>query len=66
MGGVEQTQMSMSEGRSGACAAGVCLALRQDDDITSTHRGHGHCLANGAPMPLIMAELYAEAFVSTQ
>ncbi len=31
-----------------AVAVGVCSALRQDDYITSTHRGHGHCLAKGA------------------
>jgi TPP-dependent pyruvate/acetoin dehydrogenase alpha subunit len=49
-----------------ACAAGACLALRQDDFITSTHRGHGHCLAKGAPMDRMMAELYAKAFMATQ
>ena len=49
-----------------ACAAGACLALRTDDYITSTHRGHGHCLAKGAPMDRMMAELYAKAFMSTQ
>ena len=49
-----------------ACAAGACLALRRDDFITSTHRGHGHCLAKGAPMDRMMAELYAKAFMSTQ
>src|SRR3954470_15210177 len=43
-----------------ACAAGGCLALQRDDYITSTHRGHGHCLAKGAPMPQMMAELYAK------
>ena len=43
-----------------ACAAGACLALRRDDFITSTHRGHGHCLAKGAPMDRMMAELYAK------
>jgi TPP-dependent pyruvate/acetoin dehydrogenase alpha subunit len=43
-----------------ACAAGACAALRQDDYITSTHRGHGHCLAKGAPMNQMMAELYAK------
>ncbi|MFN8633511.1 MAG: thiamine pyrophosphate-dependent dehydrogenase E1 component subunit alpha [Chloroflexota bacterium] len=43
-----------------ACAAGACLALRRDDYITSTHRGHGHCLAKGAPMDRMMAELYAK------
>src|SRR5207247_9384945 len=31
-----------------AIAVGVCSALRRDDYITSTHRGHGHCLAKGA------------------
>src|SRR5262245_38916366 len=31
-----------------AVAVGVCEALRPDDYITSTHRGHGHCLAKGA------------------
>jgi TPP-dependent pyruvate/acetoin dehydrogenase alpha subunit len=43
-----------------ACAAGACLALRRDDFITSTHRGHGHCIAKGAPMDRMMAELYAK------
>jgi TPP-dependent pyruvate/acetoin dehydrogenase alpha subunit len=36
---------------------GVCSALRQDDYITSTHRGHGHCLAKGARVDLMFAEL---------
>ena len=40
-----------------AVAVGVCAALRQDDYITSTHRGHGHCLAKGAAPPLMFAEL---------
>ena len=31
-----------------AVAVGVCAALTRDDYITSTHRGHGHCLAKGA------------------
>ena len=31
-----------------AVAVGVCEALHRDDFITSTHRGHGHCLAKGA------------------
>jgi len=30
-----------------AVAVGICEALRQDDYITSTHRGHGHCVAKG-------------------
>ncbi len=40
-----------------AVAVGVCLALRDDDYITSTHRGHGHCLAKGARTDLMFAEL---------
>jgi pyruvate dehydrogenase E1 component alpha subunit len=40
-----------------AVAVGVCEALRKDDYITSTHRGHGHCLAKGASVDLMFAEL---------
>jgi len=40
-----------------AVAVGVCAALRDDDYITSTHRGHGHCLAKGAAVDRMFAEL---------
>jgi len=40
-----------------AVAVGVCEALRQNDYITSTHRGHGHCLAKGASVDKMFAEL---------
>src|SRR5262249_60249650 len=40
-----------------AVAVGVCSALRRDDYIPSTHRGHGHCLAKGASPDLMFAEL---------
>ncbi len=40
-----------------AVAVGVCEALRPDDYITSTHRGHGHCLAKGARLDRMFAEL---------
>ena len=40
-----------------AVAAGVCAALRRDDVITSTHRGHGHVLAKGVEPRAMMAEL---------
>ena len=40
-----------------AIAVGVCEALRRDDYITSTHRGHGHCLAKGASVDKMFAEL---------
>jgi TPP-dependent pyruvate/acetoin dehydrogenase alpha subunit len=38
-------------------AVGICEALRADDYITSTHRGHGHCLAKGAAPDRMFAEL---------
>src|SRR3989441_6275405 len=40
-----------------AVAVGTCEALRRDDYITSTHRGHGHCLAKGASVDKMFAEL---------
>ena len=40
-----------------AIACGICEALRKDDFITSTHRGHGHCLAKGASPDRMFAEL---------
>ena len=40
-----------------AVAVGACEALHQDDYITSTHRGHGHCLAKGASVDRMFAEL---------
>ena len=44
-----------------AVAVGVCEALERDDYITSTHRGHGHCLAKGASPDLMFAELLGKA-----
>src|SRR5215472_17588381 len=44
-----------------AVAVGVCQALRRDDYITSTHRGHGHCLAKGATVDRMFAELLGKA-----
>lgn len=40
-----------------ASATGACGALEPGDQITSTHRGHGHCIAHGADPALMMAEL---------
>ena len=40
-----------------AIAAGVCAALNEDDYIVSTHRGHGHCIAWGAELKRMIAEL---------
>lgn len=44
-----------------AVATGACFALRPEDYITSTHRGHGHCIAKGADVKKMMAELMAKA-----
>src|SRR5438093_5023643 len=44
-----------------AIAAGVCANLRDEDYITSTHRGHGHCIAKGADLGRMMAELMGKA-----
>jgi acetoin:2,6-dichlorophenolindophenol oxidoreductase subunit alpha len=41
-----------------AVAVGVCTALERSDRIISTHRGHGHCIAKGADLNRMMAELY--------
>ena len=43
-----------------AVAVGVCANLKDDDYITSTHRGHGHCIAKGADVKRMMAELFAK------
>jgi len=40
-----------------AVAVGVCANLRREDYITSTHRGHGHCIAKGAQLNRVMAEI---------
>jgi pyruvate dehydrogenase E1 component alpha subunit len=40
-----------------AIAVGVCEALKTDDYVTSTHRGHGHCVAKGAALDRMFAEL---------
>ena len=44
-----------------AIAAGVSSVLRNDDYITTTHRGHGHCIAKGGGLLPMMAELYGAA-----
>ncbi len=43
-----------------AIAVGVCSALRGDDYVLSTHRGHGHLIAKGGAMRGLMAELYGK------
>ena len=43
-----------------AVAVGACTPLRKEDYITSTHRGHGHCIAKGGNLGRMMAELFAK------
>ena len=43
-----------------AVPAGVCANLRRDDYVASTHRGHGHCIAKGADVTAMMAELFGK------
>jgi pyruvate dehydrogenase E1 component alpha subunit len=44
-----------------AVAVGVCAHLQATDYITSTHRGHGHCIAKGADIKKMMAELFGRS-----
>lgn len=44
-----------------ACAVGVCENLNPSDQITSTHRGHGHCIAKGCDVKGMMKEIYGKA-----
>jgi pyruvate dehydrogenase E1 component alpha subunit len=44
-----------------AVAVGVCANLRPDDYAVSTHRGHGHCIAKGADVKRLMAELFGRS-----
>lgn len=44
-----------------AVAVGACAAIRREDYITSTHRGHGHCLAKGGKLHLMLAELMGKS-----
>jgi pyruvate dehydrogenase E1 component alpha subunit len=43
-----------------ASAMGICMPLRPDDQITSTHRGHGHCIAKGAKVDRMFAEFFGK------
>lgn len=57
--GMMHGTMHLSIGQE-ASATGSCMALRGDDVITSTHRGHGHCIAKGADLTRMMSELLAK------
>jgi pyruvate dehydrogenase E1 component alpha subunit len=43
-----------------AIATGICIQLDERDKITSTHRGHGHCLAKGCDVDGMMSEIYGK------
>ena len=43
-----------------ASAMGICMPLAEDDQITSTHRGHGHCNAKGAEVKRMFAEFFGK------
>jgi len=49
-----------------AVAAGVCVALNDDDQISSTHRGHGHLVAKGGDFERMMAELMGKPPVTAK
>lgn len=55
MRGLSYGTMHLSIGQE-ATAVGVCTALNDTDFITSTHRGHGHCIAKGAEVARMFAE----------
>lgn len=57
--GLMHGTMHLSIGQE-AVPVGACLALKDGDYITSTHRGHGHCIAKGARLDAMMAELLAK------
>ncbi|MCL5103939.1 MAG: thiamine pyrophosphate-dependent dehydrogenase E1 component subunit alpha [Armatimonadetes bacterium] len=60
MDGVMRGTLHLSTGQE-AVAAGACLSIRKDDYITSTHRGHGHCIAKGVDIQELMAEILGRA-----
>jgi pyruvate dehydrogenase E1 component alpha subunit len=59
MRGLIHGTMHLSIGQE-ASAVGVCLALEPEDQITSTHRGHGHCIAKGADIGRMFAEFFGK------
>lgn len=59
MRGLIHGTMHLSIGQE-ASAVGVCVALRDEDYITSTHRGHGHCIGKGADVGRMFAEFFGK------
>jgi TPP-dependent pyruvate/acetoin dehydrogenase alpha subunit len=58
--GLIQGTTHLCQGQEAVCA-GACLALREDDYVTNTYRGHGHCLARGMDMEAAFAELFGRS-----
>ncbi len=59
MRGLIHGTMHLSFGQE-ASAVGICMPLAADDQITSTHRGHGHCIAKGADVKRMFAEFFGK------
>src|ERR1700741_1602616 len=59
MRGLVHGTMHLSIGQE-ASAVGICAALEPTDYITSTHRGHGHCIAKGAKVARMLAEFFGK------
>jgi len=59
MRGLIHGTMHLSIGQE-ASAVGACMSLTDDDKITSTHRGHGHCVAKGADLGKMFAEFFGK------
>ena len=59
MRGLIHGTMHLSIGQE-ASAMGICMPLTDDDQITSTHRGHGHCIAKGADVSRMFAEFFGK------
>ena len=59
MRGLIHGTMHLSIGQE-ASAVGICLPLTREDQITSTHRGHGHCIAKGADVSRMFAEFFGK------
>jgi len=59
MRGLIHGTMHLSIGQE-ASAVGVCMVLESQDQITSTHRGHGHCIAKGADVKRMFAEFFGK------
>lgn len=59
MRGLTHGTMHLSIGQE-ASAVGACMPLGDDDKITSTHRGHGHCIAKGADAARMLAEFFGK------